>query len=68
MESDRTAFCKVLQQGFRRRIFQHFTHCHSIRQKFIFAGLMPSEIEKRFPDKWFNDNEEGNKNEHEREF
>ena len=22
---------------------------------------MPSEIEKRFPDKWFNDNEEGNK-------
>ena len=34
----------------------------------FFAGLMPSEIEKRFPDKWFNDNEEGNKNEHEREF
>jgi hypothetical protein len=29
---------------------------------------MPSEIEKRFPDKWFNDNEEGNKNEHERDF
>ncbi|MCC2590092.1 PglZ domain-containing protein [Chryseobacterium sp. MFBS3-17] len=34
----------------------------------FFAGLLPSEIEKRFPDKWFNDNEEGNKNEHEREF
>ena len=31
----------------------------------FFAGLLPSEIEKRFPDKWFNDNEEGNKNEHE---
>jgi hypothetical protein len=29
---------------------------------------MPSEIEKRFPDKWFNDNEEGNKNEFERDF
>ena len=34
----------------------------------FFAGLMPSEIEKRFPEYWFNDNEEGNKNEHEREF
>lgn len=34
----------------------------------LFAGLMPSEIEKRFPDKWFNDNEEGNKNEFERDF
>lgn len=34
----------------------------------IFAGLMPSEIEKRFPDKWFNDDEEGGKNLHEQEF
>lgn len=34
----------------------------------FFAGLMPSEIEKRFPEKWFNDNEEGNKNEFERDF
>ncbi|TDX82735.1 PglZ domain-containing protein [Epilithonimonas xixisoli] len=34
----------------------------------FFAGLMPSEIEKRFPNNWFNDNEEGNKNEFERDF
>lgn len=34
----------------------------------FFAGLMPSEIEKRFPDCWFNDNEEGNKNEYEKDF
>lgn len=34
----------------------------------FFAGLMPSEIEKKFPDKWFNDNEEGQKNEFEYEF
>ncbi|RQP10786.1 MAG: PglZ domain-containing protein [Chryseobacterium sp.] len=33
----------------------------------FFAGLLPSEIEKRFPEFWFNDNEDGNKNEHERE-
>ncbi|MEP7262861.1 MAG: bifunctional response regulator/alkaline phosphatase family protein [Bacteroidota bacterium] len=34
----------------------------------IFAGLMPSEIEKRFPKLWFNDDEEGGKNLHEEEF
>lgn len=34
----------------------------------FFSGLLPSEIEKRFPQYWFNDNEDGNKNEHERDF
>ena len=34
----------------------------------FFAGLLPSEIEKRFPDKWFNDNEDGGKNEYEKDF
>jgi hypothetical protein len=28
----------------------------------IFSGLLPIEIDKRFPDKWLNDNEEGGKN------
>lgn len=28
----------------------------------LFAGLLPSEIEKRFPDKWLNDEDEGGKN------
>lgn len=28
----------------------------------IFSGLLPSEIEKHFPDYWINDNEEGGKN------
>lgn len=28
----------------------------------MFAGMMPSEIEKRFPDKWVNDEEEGGRN------
>ena len=27
----------------------------------IFAGLLPSEIEKRYPDKWKNDEDEGGK-------
>jgi len=34
----------------------------------IFAGLMPSDIQKRFPKQWLNDNEEGGKNLHEEEF
>jgi hypothetical protein len=34
----------------------------------IFAGLMPSEIEKRFPQLWKNDDDEGGKNMHEEEF
>jgi len=34
----------------------------------IFAGLMPSEIEKRYPDKWVNDEEEGGRNIHEQFF
>lgn len=34
----------------------------------LFAGLMPSEIEKKFPDMWLNDEEEGGKNLHEGEF
>lgn len=33
----------------------------------FFAGLMPSEIEKRFPNLWLNDEEEGGKNLHEEE-
>jgi len=31
----------------------------------IFAGMMPLDIQKNFPDKWLNDNEKGGKNHHE---
>ncbi|MBU3715121.1 MAG: bifunctional response regulator/alkaline phosphatase family protein, partial [Ferruginibacter sp.] len=34
----------------------------------IFAGALPSEIEKSFPDQWRNDEEEGGKNLHEETF
>jgi CheY-like chemotaxis protein len=34
----------------------------------IFSGLLPSEIEKRFPNKWTNDEEEGGKNLYEEDF
>jgi DNA-binding response OmpR family regulator len=34
----------------------------------FFAGLSPLDIQKKFPDKWFNDFDEENKNTYEREF
>jgi CheY-like chemotaxis protein len=34
----------------------------------IFAGLTPLAIDKLLPDKWFNDNEEGGKNQYEEQF
>lgn len=34
----------------------------------LFSGLLPLEIQRRFPEKWVNDHEEGNKNEFEEEF
>jgi DNA-binding response OmpR family regulator len=34
----------------------------------FFAGLLPSEIEKRFPNQWLNDEDEGGKNLHEEFF
>ena len=43
------------------------TATHYARNAF-FAGLMPSEISKRFPQFWKNEEEEGGKNAHEKEF
>jgi len=34
----------------------------------IFSGLMPSEMEKLFPNYWLNDTDEGGKNQYEKEF
>lgn len=34
----------------------------------LFAGMMPLEIEKKFPKLWLNENDEGGKNMHEKEF
>jgi hypothetical protein len=43
------------------------TATHYARNAF-FAGLMPSEIEKRFPKLWKNEEDEGGKNMHEKDF
>lgn len=34
----------------------------------LFSGLMPSEMEKRFPNWWLNDEDEGGKNMHEEDY
>lgn len=34
----------------------------------LFAGLLPTEIEKKFPKMWVNENDEGGKNMYEKEF
>ncbi len=34
----------------------------------LFAGMMPSEIEKKYPGKWVSEEHEGSKNAHEEEF
>jgi DNA-binding response OmpR family regulator len=34
----------------------------------LFAGMMPGEIQKRFPGKWLSEEDEGSKNAHEEEF
>ncbi|MDD4684522.1 MAG: PglZ domain-containing protein [Bacteroidales bacterium] len=34
----------------------------------MFAGLMPSEIEKKYPNLWTNEDKEGNKNQYEHDF
>ncbi len=43
------------------------TATHYARNAF-FAGLMPSEIQKRFPNLWKSEEEEGGKNMHEKDF
>jgi CheY-like chemotaxis protein len=43
------------------------TATHYARNAF-FAGLLPSEIEKRFPQLWKNEEDEGGKNLHEKDF
>jgi hypothetical protein len=34
----------------------------------IFSGMMPADIQKNFPDKWLNDDDEGGKNVYEADF
>lgn len=62
----------ILNEYFR--LLEEDTYCSILptatqyARNAIFAGLLPSEIESRFPKLWFNDEEEEGKNLHEQEF
>lgn len=58
-------FFRVEEQGLFYSILPTATQ---YARNALFAGMMPSEIEKRFPGKWINEDEEGSKNAHEDEF
>ncbi|MCK9482045.1 MAG: PglZ domain-containing protein [Bacteroidia bacterium] len=63
-ETIKTLF-KVENEGLSMSILPTTTqYCRNS----IFSGLLPSEIEKRFPDKWFNDEDEGGRNLYEADF
>lgn len=58
-------FFKVEEQGLFYSILPTATQ---YARNALFAGMMPADIEKRFPGKWINEDEEGSKNAHEEEF
>lgn len=57
-----TEFYRVVEEDFFYSILPTSTQ---YSRNAIFAGLMPSEIQKYYPDWWLNDNEKGGKNLHE---
>lgn len=66
---------KILQHHFeeRFRINEENVYCSILpsatqySRNAFFAGLMPTEIEKLFPQLWLNEEDEGTKNQHEEE-
>ena len=62
----------IISQNFRKTYEDHFYSILPTTTQYsrnaIFSGLMPSEIVKKFPDKWFRDDEDHGKNLHEAEF
>lgn len=59
-----TEYYKVEEEDLYSAILPTATH---YARNAIFAGLMPSEIEKRHPKLWLNEEDEGGKNMHEEE-
>ncbi len=64
---------KVLEEIFSERFrILNEDHFYSIlptatqySRNAIFSGLLPADIQKRYPDKWLNDNQPGGKNQYE---
>jgi CheY-like chemotaxis protein len=62
----------IFQQYFRMQeenmFFSILPTATQYARNSIFAGLMPAEIKKRFPDKWFDDTDDEGKNLYEEDF
>ena len=56
---------RVIDEDYFYSILPTSTH---YSRNAIFAGMMPLDIEKRLPNLWLNDEDEGGKNMHEQEF
>ncbi|MCB0772942.1 MAG: PglZ domain-containing protein [Flavobacteriales bacterium] len=56
---------KVEEQG---QFFSILPTATQYARNALFAGMMPSEIQKRWPGKWLHEEDEGSKNAHEEEF
>jgi DNA-binding response OmpR family regulator len=65
LEPEFSSFFKVEREEVVFSILPTATH---YARNAFFAGLMPSEIEKRFPNLWKNEDDEGGKNMHESDF
>ena len=61
-------FCRKLPYYRRRFVLCHSANGPQYSRNAIFSGLLPIDIEKKFPSEWKNDNDEGGKNLHEEEF
>ena len=53
---------KILKWKMMKFIPAYYQHLLNILEILFFAGLLPSEIQKKYPDLWKNDDEEGGKN------
>ncbi len=61
-------FTKMAQSTEEKSFFSILPTATQYARNALFAGMMPSEIEKKYPNQWLNDTDEGNKNEFENLF
>ena len=59
-----TDYYRIEQEDIYYSILPTATH---YARNSLFAGLLPSEIEKKYPNLWLNENDEGGKNQYENE-
>ncbi len=61
-------FTKSFSEIKEKRFYSILPTATQYARNALFAGMMPSEIAEKYPTKWMNDTEEGNKNDYESDF